>query len=215
LKKTSAVSGDYRVREHKKIAGKGSTITTYKEHGCTYIFDVAKVFFTPRLSTERQIVAKQIKPKEVIVDMFAGVGPFAVLIAKKQPLVKKIYAIDINPDAVSALKDNIILNKVQDRIEAIEGDATKIVDEQLEGVADRVIMNLPKTDKDFLPWAVKALKEKGTIHFYTFASTEEDVKSYLNEKLSGYSFKVFEIRKVRPYAPYEWNFAADIYLRKT
>jgi tRNA (guanine37-N1)-methyltransferase len=215
LKKTSAVVGEYRVREHKKIAGAGSTITTYKEHGCTYKFDVAKVFFTPRLSTERLLVAKQVKQNEVIVDMFAGVGPFSILIAKKQPLVKKIYAIDINPDAVSALKENTVLNKVQDKIEAIGGDATKVVDERFDSIADRVVMNLPKTEKDFLPWAVRALKKQGTIHFYTFASTEEDVRKELEGKLSGHDFEILEIRRVRPYAPYEWNFAADIYLRKT
>jgi tRNA (guanine37-N1)-methyltransferase len=214
FKKSGEVRGEFRVRELKLIAGTGSSVTTYKEHGCTYRFDIAKVFFTPRLSTERLRVAEQAKAGEVVVDMFAGVGPFSILIAKKQPKIKKIYAIDLNPDAVLYMKENIILNKAQEKIIPLVGDATKIVSKELKGVADRVIMNLPKTGEDFLPYAIQALKKKGVIHFYTFAADEESVEADLKKKLSGYKYRILETRRVKPYAPHEWTFAADIELEK-
>ena len=48
----SPVKGDYRVR-NLSFAGENRTITEYKEHGCRFRVDVAKTYFSPRLSTER------------------------------------------------------------------------------------------------------------------------------------------------------------------
>jgi len=214
FKKTGPVTGDYRTRKLKRIAGTGGSETTYKEHGCTFQFDLTKVFFSPRLATERDIIARQVKPKEVVVDMFAGAGPFSILIAKKQPLVKKIYAIDLNPDAVRYLKLNSLLNKVGEKIEAISGDAPSIINKKLNGTADRVIMNLPRSPKNYLPTALKALKKKGVLHYYTFCSTEEEVRQRIGESLRGKTFRIRSIRNVKPYSPEEYCFAADIYISK-
>ncbi len=213
FKKAGVVSGIYRVRPLKLLAGKGGTETTYKESGCTFKFDVAKVFFTERLGTERLRIASQVMPNEIIVDMFAGVGPFSIVIAKKQPKVKTIYAVDINPDAVKYLKENIILNKVSDKVVPIEGDARKVA-RKLKNVADRVIMNLPKTSENFFPEAIEVLKKKGIIHFYTFAESKTEVISNIQTAIGNVNYKILVVKKVRPYSPLLYNFVADILVRK-
>ena len=82
LVKSGPVTGLYRTRGFEVIAGLKKTDTKYKEHGCVYYLDLAKVYFSPRLSHEHNRVASQVKEDETIIDMFAGVGPFSILIAK-------------------------------------------------------------------------------------------------------------------------------------
>ena len=50
---------------------------------------------------------------EVVVDVFAGVGPFAVPLAKKGSFV---YGNDLNPESSKCMEENSKRNKV--RIEA-------------------------------------------------------------------------------------------------
>lgn len=216
FKKASRVKGVHRTRKFKLIAGKGSTETTYRENGCTFKFNISKVFFTERLCSERLRVASQIMEKEKVLDMFSGVGPFAVLIAKKQPSAK-IYAIDINKNAIHYLRENVRINKVSDKIIIMQGDAIKIVKKHFRNFFDRVIMNLPKLNKNFLSTAVYALKKRGILNYYTFAKTNEEVKEALEKelkKLTLKKFRVLNIRKVKPYSPYVWTFAADIEIKK-
>ncbi|RLI09176.1 hypothetical protein DRO32_01185, partial [Candidatus Bathyarchaeota archaeon] len=78
LAKGGPVSGPFRLRELIPIAGSGPTETIHREHGCSFRLDVARVYFSPRLSYEHARVASQARPGELIVDMFAGVGPFSI-----------------------------------------------------------------------------------------------------------------------------------------
>ena len=215
FKKKGHVKGVERIRSLKRIAGTGISVATYKEHGCTFKFNISKVFFSPRLSTERDIIAGQVKPGEIVLDMFAGVGPFSIIIAKKCPLVKKIYALDINKRAIIYLKENAEVNKVSDKIEAHVGDVCLLIPKQFKGIADRVIMNLPKTGVNFLPTALKSLKSRGgVIHYYTFKKSKEDVREEIEERFKGKKYKILQIRNVKPYAPREYCFAADIKIYK-
>lgn len=214
FKKASVVKGEYRTRALKRIAGKGGTFTTYRENSCTFRFDAEKVFFTPRMSSERLRVAKQVKKGEVVLDMFAGVGPFAVLIAKTCPNASVVYAIDSNRFATSYLEESAAMNKVSHKIIIFTGDAREVVRQYLEGKADRVIMNLPKTNETFFKDALIALKSKGMLHFYTFASTEAQVTALIKKNLKRCRYRILEIRKVRPYAPRIWNFVADIKVKR-
>jgi len=179
LAKAGAVSGAHRVREFHVIAGEPKTETVHKEHGCRYYVDLASAYFSARLSYEHKRVSSHVENNETIIDMFAGVGPFSILIAKTHERVK-IYAVDVNPYAVELLRKNVRLNRVEDKVYPLLGDARQIVEERLGGVADRVIMNLPEKAIEFVDVACKALKPKGGIlHFYSFvdASTSfEDVK---------------------------------------
>ncbi len=161
----SPVEGEYRLRDFIHLAGEYRSVTVYREHGCSFIVDVRRVFITPRLSYEHARVASLVEPGEIVVNMYAGAGLFSIVAAK---LAKpgRVYSIDINPDAYELMVRNIDVNKVGDRVVPILGDAVKVVSEMLEGVADRVLMPLPDLALDHLPYAVKALRRRGIIHVY-------------------------------------------------
>ena len=206
----SAVSGEYRTRELTYLAGENRTETLYKENGCRYLLDVSRVYFTPRLSTERMRIADQVKDGDKVVDMFAGVGPFCILIAKRFPRAH-VIAIDKNPVAIKYLKENVRLNKVRN-IVIKEGDAT----EQTKGISDvdHIIMNLPHSVLEFLDAAFGIIKRGGIIHLYAI-SHEDDLFGGILIDIENYAckdgFRVIpcDTRIVRPYAPYQYNICID------
>jgi len=197
----AGVVDQFRTRNVKVVAGEKTTETVHREYGMVFKIDVAKAFFSPRLATERDIVAKQVQTGETVIDMFAGVGPFSIMIARtRRP--KVVYAIDVNPDAISLMKENLTLNKVES-VRPILGDAR----EEIAGLdkADRIIMNLPHQASDFVADAIKALKAGGIIHYYEII---EDSK--LGERLDqiantarseGRVMKELARRKVKSYSP--------------
>jgi len=215
LAKAGAISGTYRIRELVVIAGESRTTAVHKEHGCSYYVDAAKAYFSPRLSHEHNRVASLVQNGEAVVDLFAGVGPFSVLIAKKTAATK-VYAVDINPGAVELLKMNIRLNRVESRVYPILGDARQIVEGKLLGVADRVIMNLPEKAIEFVDAACKAVKPVGGIvHFYGFVrlpDSLENMKLRFSEAVEKTGRKVDKFlfaKNVRETAPYEWQVVLD------
>jgi tRNA (guanine37-N1)-methyltransferase len=207
---TSAVSGEYRTRELLFISGENRAKTIYRENGCRYLLDVTSVYFTPRLSTERMRIAGQVTDGEKVVDMFAGIGPFSILIAKRFPGAH-VIAIDKNPVAIKYLRENAKLNKLKN-IEIKEGDSR----EEVKGIseADHVIMNLPHSAMEFIDAALGIIKRGGVIHFYAI-SHEDDlfdgIFSEIEEHARGACFQVIALDKriVRPYAPYQYNVCID------
>jgi tRNA (guanine37-N1)-methyltransferase len=219
LAKVGAVSGTYRLREFEIIAGEHKTITVHKEYGCQYYVDVAKAYFSPRLSYEHNRVASLVQKGETVVDLFAGVGPFSVLIAKNNPDVK-VYAVDINPEAISYLKKNIRLNRVENRVIPILGDARQVIENRLLGVADRVIMNLPEKAIEFIDAACKAVKPSGgVVHYYAFTrlpDSIENAQQHFSEAVEKAGRKVdtfLSAKAIRETAPYEWQIVLDAKIR--
>jgi tRNA (guanine37-N1)-methyltransferase len=215
LVKKGAIRGTFRLRNFKMVAGIGITETEYREHGCIYHLDPTKVYFSPRLSQERWRVAQQVRKEETIIDMFAGVGPFSILIGKNHSEVR-IFAIDLNLDAFNYLKKNIGVNRLHARIFPLFGNARKIIEENYVGVADRVIMNLPEQSLKYIDVACKALKSTGGIlHYYCFEAKPnllEKVKDKLSKAISrtGRHIDDFsDIRLVKAIAPNEWQVAVD------
>lgn len=215
LAKSGAVEGVYRVREFDVIAGMGKTETVHREYGCVYHVDLAKAYFSPRLSHEHDRVASQVKDGETVIDMFAGVGPFSILIAKRHKNVR-VYAVDVNPSAMSYLKKNIEANHVGKRVTPVLGDIRQIVKTRLIGVADRVIMNLPERAIEYVDVACEALKsEGGVVHYYEFTSMPEPLgtaKVRLIEAMKQISRNVKKIssaRLVRATAPYTFQVVVD------
>ncbi|MGB9740617.1 MAG: class I SAM-dependent methyltransferase [Candidatus Bathyarchaeia archaeon] len=215
LAKAGVISGTYRLREFTVVAGEPKTWTIHKEYGCQYHVDLASVYFSPRLSYEHGRVASLTREGERIIDMFAGVGPFSILIAKTRENVE-VYAIDLNPHAIELLKKNVLLNRVEGKVHPILGDAKEVIEKMLVGVADRVIMNLPEKAIDFVEAACKALKPGGgIIHFYSFINTSlslEDIKIRFTKAIENCGRKLVKIpfsRLVRETAPYEWQAVID------
>ena len=179
LRKFGDISGVYRTRNFEVIAGTGTTETVYREFSSNLRLDVASVYFNPRLSHERMRVASQVKEQERVLDMFAGVGPYTILIAKTQ-LSSVVYSIDINPQAFGYLKENLLLNHVADRVLPNLGDAREVVAKSFQGIADRVIMNLPSEAVNFIDVALLALQRRGgVIHYYSFASRKDTIENVI------------------------------------
>jgi tRNA (guanine37-N1)-methyltransferase len=215
LAKVGAVSGTYRLREFEFIAGEQKTATVHREYGCQYHVDVAKAYFSPRLSHEHNRVASLVQKGETVVDLFAGVGPFSVLITKKNAGAR-VYAVDINPEAIGFLKKNIRLNRVEKRVISIQGNAEQVVEERLLGVADRVIMNLPEKAIAFVDTACKAIKPAGgTVHYYAFIrlpDSLENAQLRFSEAVEKAGRKVDTLlfaKTIRATAPYEWQIVLD------
>ena len=215
LAKSGAVEGVYRTRDFEVIAGAEKTATVYREYGCVYHVDVAKAYFSPRLSSEHSRVASQVKDGETVVDLFAGVGPFAIPIAKKHENVR-VYAVDVNPDAIALLKRNVAVNRAEKQVVPLLGDARQVVRDQLSGKADRVIMNLPETALEFVDVACEALKpEGGIMHYYGFVKDSkplETAKVRLIEAVSQNNRQVNNLqlaKTVREVAPYTWQVVVD------
>ncbi|MFB5604875.1 MAG: class I SAM-dependent methyltransferase family protein [Nitrosarchaeum sp.] len=161
----SAVEGDFRTRNLEILAGEDKTETEYKEFGCKFTVDVENAFFSPRLSTERERISNLVQDGEVVVNMFAGVGMFSIMIAKKKKCT--VYSIDINPVAAKLCEKNILSNKIVGNIISINGDASNVIQEQLENKSDRTLMLLPERSDEFLESAIKATKSGGIIHYYS------------------------------------------------
>jgi tRNA (guanine37-N1)-methyltransferase len=220
-RQVSSVSGDYRLRGLEFLLGEKTTETLYKEHGCVYKTDLRKAYFSPRLYYERMRLAKLIQPKEVILNMFAGVGCYSISIAKhSQPL--KVYSADVNPYAVQYLRENIRLNRVAGVVVPIQGDAKKVTEQQLQNVADRVLMPLPERAYEYLDYARLALKPTGGwIHFYGFEyanKNENPVKKAemkVSEKMCRLcrEFQAEFGRIVRPIGPRWYQVVLDIHVK--
>ncbi|MEM2940974.1 MAG: class I SAM-dependent methyltransferase family protein [Thermoproteota archaeon] len=215
LNKTEPLSGEYRVGGYEVLAGEGGTETTYREHGCIFKLDISKVFFTPRLSAERARVASLVKPGEVVCDLFAGIGPFSIIIARKNPSVK-VYACDINPDAYRYLVENIRLNRVEDRVKPYLGDARTLSERDLKGVGDRVIMNLPMSSEFYLDAACNVVKnDGGVVHLHVFLEKEVDAdEKYASIEESfkklGCETRLLSSRRIREVAPFKYHWGFDI-----
>lgn len=157
------VSGELRKPSVKWLAGEKRTETIHTENGCQFSLDVTKVMLSKGNLSERGRLPPLVRPGEIVVDMFAGIGYFSIPIAK-HARPGKVYSIEKNPDSFRYLRENIRLNRVQERVSPTLGDCREV---GLEGVADRVLMGyLPGTER-FLPTAFRAMKpEGGFIHYH-------------------------------------------------
>jgi tRNA (guanine37-N1)-methyltransferase len=218
LNKTASISGQFRVGEYEVIAGGGTTETLHREHGCVYRLDPTKVFFTPRLSAERARVASLVKVGEVVGDLFAGVGPFSILIAKRVVGVR-VFSVDLNPCAFQYLEGNIKLNGVEDKVLAISGDAMKVAQGRLKGICSRVIMNLPAGAELFLEAASHALSpEGGFVHLHIFVDGLEGLKgrvALIEDKMRQFGWKgvsIAQTKTIREVGVRSYHMAIDISL---
>lgn len=205
-RKVSEVKGVIRTRELEHLAGDDVSQTIHTEFGSRIMLDVKKVYFSPRLATERERIVNQVKNCETIVDMFAGVGPFSIAIARRRNV--EIYAIDINPDAFHYLEKNIELNKIQGTIIPILGDAKNVLEDKNIN-AHRIIMNLPGTACEFLDVAINSLKKGGILHYYEFASDLEKPAESIKKVAGDREVKILNQRRVKSRSPGVWHVGID------
>ena len=210
--KKSAVKGVTRVRELELIAGEDNPITIHKEHGTRLKLDVKNVYFSPRLATERKRVQEATNEGEEILDMFAGIGPFPIVIAHEKNV--NITAVDINEYAIKYLNENIKLNKLAPNahITAICGDTNEVALNELKGKKfDRLIMNLPGLAPEFLDLAVSLCKDGGVIHYYEFSDgfSQGIERAQIACEKQNKEVEILNTRKVKSSSPGMWHVAID------
>lgn len=212
VNKASEVKGEERIRDWEVLAGNG-TETVHREYGCEFALDIGAVYFSPRLATERHRVVEQVEPTECVFDMFAGVGPFAVSIAKRGA---EVVAVDVNPAAIAYLRENITRNDVENAVTAVEGDV-RSVGSNYPDWADRIVMNLPHSADDYLNTAVEIANDECIIHYYDIQSDTEPFaggEAAIRAAAPEYDVAIETRRIVRSYSPHEVNICLDARLSR-
>jgi tRNA (guanine37-N1)-methyltransferase len=206
------LEGDFRLRRLRHLAGEERTLTMHRENGMRFMVDVETCYFSPRLSTERMRIADLVQEGEVVVNMFAGVGPYSITIAKKSRVVS-VHSNELNEAAYLLHLRNNLLNKVQDVVSTTNADARSLP-ELLPGKADRVLMPHPSQSDRFLPTAMTLVKRAGWIHYYRHVSGADvreaqdglgsELRAAIGERVT------FTCRKVREIGPHYLELVADI-----
>ena len=201
VNKINAIDETYRFFKMELLAGEDNMMATVKEHGCTFSFDFSKVYWNSRLQSEHKRLVNTFQKDDIICDMFAGVGPFAIPAAKKGCVV---YANDLNPDSYAALLRNCKINHVAKNVHCFNQDAREflrhLLEKNKELSLDHVIMNLPATAVNFLDafrGVYRVVKPNKTevdvaddmvklprVHCYCFSKAEDTVVDALNQVLS-------------------------------
>lgn len=213
------IEGVERVPNLELLAGEPVTEIIHREYGCVYKLDITKLMFCLGNSFERLRIAGLIGGGEVVVDMFAGVGQFTIPITVLgEP--EKVYAIELNPLAHRYLIENIRLNDVENRVEALLGDCREIVPGRLVGVADRVVMGYFGGTIRALHAALTALKpEGGIIHLHELArrgGEEAFVREVLETAMShGFHVRPISWRIVKSYSKTRNHIVVDFLAAKT
>ncbi|MEM2979477.1 MAG: class I SAM-dependent methyltransferase family protein, partial [Methanomassiliicoccales archaeon] len=195
------IKGGMRIMDLEIIAGEERTETVHTEYGLRFMLDLRKAYFNPRLATERKRIATLTNPKEIVIDMFAGVGPYSIAIGKfAKP--RTLYAIDINPDAIHYLMKNVALNAISKVVPICE-DARKAIRDL--PMADRIVMNLPHSAMEFISDALSKLELMGTLHTYFIAERIENNKTaeaILNKcHHDGYRTEILRCEELKTYSP--------------
>lgn len=201
LSATSEVEGEYRTKSFVVLAGIPTTRTTLIEHGLRFTVDLSAAYFSARLATERRRIASAVTGGETILDMFAGVGPFAIALARKAAVV---VAADINPQAVQMMLLNCEHNRVRNVLPLFAD--SRHISELIPWKFDRIVMNLPKSGEEFLPDAFRLCKPGGSIHLYALVSTEGEHQARIQDQ----GGIVVDERVVRSYSPNRWHVVYDI-----
>lgn len=211
--KKSAIKGTIRVRDLEFLSGVDDSLTIHKEHGVRLKLDVREVYFSPRLATERKRVMESVKDGEKILDMFCGIGPFPIVIARNKDV--DITAVDINEAAIKYLDENVKLNKLKGNIESHCGDVRE-VSKGFKTKFDRIIMNLPGLAYSFLDVAIDLIEDDGIINYYEFSDSYEQGIKRLNEAANsaGKKVEILNTRKVKSISPDEWHVSIDAKIKK-
>ena len=223
--KKSEVKGKYRLKELQPIFGVDNPETFHKENHSFFKLDVKNTYFTPRLVFERKRLSLlKFAKNELIVDMFAGVGPISIQIARNNDV--KIYSFDINPTAHKYLIENVKLNKLKGEILAYNIDVVDLIDSSnelginLKNRVDRTIMNLPEQSINYVDIACFLTKKTGGIlHLYQFCEKPnpiekgiENLRNKLN-KMGWYIEEIFNSKIVKPFSPKSDLIVVDVKIK--
>ena len=196
------------------LAGDKRFSTVHKEYNTIFHIDISKITFSPGNKGEREHLMKRIKDNEVICDMFACIGNLSLPIVVNNPTVKA-YGIELNQEAYNFLELNIKENKVEKRYYPIYGDNRE---KTPKNFATRVLMGYFGSDEKQFFCALKAIKEKGWVHYHSTATRNklDESKDFVKQiaKKIDYDIEIREIRKVKKFSPRLYHLCTDIHIEK-
>ncbi|MGC8884974.1 MAG: class I SAM-dependent methyltransferase [Candidatus Nanoarchaeia archaeon] len=202
------ISGVYRVPKIKILAGKKETEVRHKELGCEFFLDVAKIMWSKGNHAERARLVEIVKPNEIILDMFAGIGYWSIPIAKHKPC--EIFAIEKRALAFEYLCKNIRLNRVN--VIAIKGDCRKILENYSFPNPDRIIMGYFPGTLNFLPSALSVAKKGTVIHFHDLAKNLNELCKQVLTTAKG-KVCISSARIVKEYSASKQHYVLDLVVK--
>jgi tRNA (guanine37-N1)-methyltransferase len=212
LEKTEKFSGRLRTLKTRYLAGEKNLEALYRENGCEFRFNVESCYFSSRLSSERKKIAGMVKKGENVLVMFGGVAPFAIAIAKLSN-AKKVVSIELGKECNKYAVINVKRNKVEGRVEIIQGDVRKKVP-KLKEKFSRIVMARPNLKESFLDVAFRKIKKGGIMHYYGFyeeGKLGELAKLIEKEALKAKKkIKILEIEKAGDIGAYKFRYRADL-----
>ena len=200
--------GKFRIRDYSIIWGEKRLETIHRENGVEIKVDLSKVFFNPRMKGERYRLAQLLRDGERILIPFAGVLPYALVIARYRRV--KITAVELNREAYELGLENIELNRkrLKGEIEFIHGDAFEVLPEL--PAYDRVVSPTPR-GVDAL--ALTLSKAKRFLHYYDFVQ-EDEVDAFRRRIIEECSRQGKEcevrVKKVSDFKPHVFKVCADV-----
>jgi len=212
LVRTGPVEGELRTPRTERVAG-SSTETEVVEHGVRWRFDAARIMFAAGNKSERFRAGSLVGPGEVVADLFAGIGYFAIPAALSGPTAR-VVAVEKNPVAYRYLEENARRNHVADRLRPLAGDNREV--DLSPGSFDRVFLGyLPSA----LPWVERAVglvrPSGGWIHVHTVQDADRALPaavSAVEEALRSANARSLEPprpRVVKPYGPGRTHVVVD------
>lgn len=197
--RTGGVEGRERRPSLEVVAGDPCTVTLHREHGCWFKLDPLRVMFSPGNLYERGRLPRLVRPGEVVVDLFAGVGQFSLPIAKlARP--SRVYAVELNPLAHAYLCENIRLNGVGEVVVPLLGDCEEVAP---RGVADRVILGILHVTHRYLPLAGQVLRPSGGfLHYHESVPVSLwSSRPVRRVKEAFPEVEILGVRRVKKYSP--------------
>lgn len=212
LVRTRGIVGDYRTPSVERIAG-ASTETEVVEEGIRYRLDAARLMFSHGNRFERARVGRAVRPGEVVIDLFGGIG-YLALPALVLGGASRAFIVEKNPVAFAYLVENLALNRVSDRAVPILGDNREVV--LPIGAADRVLLGYLPTSRSWLERGLGLLRPSGgVVHVHEVVGASEGpdrIESEVRSRAEGLGWTVRSAtaRAVKPYGPGRTHAVVDL-----
>jgi len=205
------VRGPWRQPEVDVVWGDG-TETVHLEDGVRFKLDVARVMFSSGNIAERMRMGRIVQRGEIVVDLFAGIGQFAIPMAvHARPA--RVIACEVNPVAYSYLEENVRLNHAWS-VEPRLGDCRQTGP---EGIADRIVMGYLHGESH-LDVAMRTAKDDCVLHYHENVPVEDPDRParHVEEAATraGIRAKVLAVHRIKSYAPRIRHLVLDVRLSR-
>lgn len=201
----AGVTGDLRTRRITVLAGEDRLVTEHRENGLSLLVDLATCYYSPRLAGERGRVADLVVEGERVLDLYCGVGPYTVLLARRGATV---LGLELNRAAAVLARENARRNKVAHRVGVVHADAPRLT-QALPPVVDRLVLNLPHDAVDHLAAALPAAAPHAVLHVGAMLP-KDDAEARADAIAGRHGLALERLVHVRNYNPAVGHYTLDL-----